>query len=303
VSPDGPEHRSGHVAIAGAPNVGKSTLLNALVGAHLSIITARPQTTRRNLIGVLTGSGFQAVLVDTPGLLDPAYRLQSLMRRHAVQAIESADVLLLLVDAQRATASGFDPDRLTADALGIAGGRVPVILALNKVDLVHKPSLLPLLAHYHGSGDFQAVVPISALAADGLEGLMDEVRRFLPPGPALYPEDTLTDQPERFFAAEYVREAVFERYYQEIPYTVATQVEEFRRGRGKTYIRVVVWVEEERHRPILLGKGGRGVKAVGRAARERIEALLEEPVYLEIFVKVVPGWREQDGRLRELDLF
>jgi len=295
-------HRSGRIALAGAPNVGKSTLLNSLVGVHLSIITERPQTTRRNIIGILNGPDFQAVLVDTPGLLDPAYRLQDVMRRHAIQAIGGADVLVLLVDAVTVTRTGADPDEATADALRISSGHQPVVLALNKVDRVRKPLLLPLIAHYHGTGAFRAVVPISARQGEGLDGLVREACALLPPGPPVYPSDVLTEHPEHFFVAEFVREAIFARYRQEIPYGVATQVEEFRRGRGKTFLRVLVWVEQERHRPILLGRQGRGIRAVGIAARRTIEELLGEPVYLELLVKVRPGWRERDDYLQELGL-
>jgi GTP-binding protein Era len=295
-------HRSGRVALAGAPNVGKSTLLNTLVWIHLSIITARPQTTRHNIVGILNGPDFQAVLVDTPGLLDPAYRLQDVMRRQAIQAIEGADVLVLLVDAITVTGAGADPDEATTDALRIGAGRRPVVLALNKVDRVRKPLLLPLIARYHGTGAFRAVVPISARRGEGLDGLIRETCALLPPGPALYPPDTLTEHPEHFFVAEFVREAIFTRYRQEIPYGVATQVEEFRRGRGKTFLRVLIWVEQERHRPILLGRQGRGIRAVGTAARRTIEELLGEPVYLELQVKVRPGWRERDDYLREFGL-
>ncbi len=295
-------HRSGRVALAGAPNVGKSTLLNALLGVHLSIITARPQTTRRSIIGVLNGPDFQAVLVDTPGLLDPAYRLQDVMRRHAVQAIQESDVLVLLVDLVSVTGAGADPDEATADALRIGAGQRPVVLALNKVDRVRKTLLLPLIAHYHGTGAFRAVVPVSARQGEGLDGLIRETCALLPPGPPCYPADVLTEHTEHFFVAEFVREAIFDRYRQEIPYGVATQVEEFRRGQGKTFLRVIIWVEQERHRPILLGRQGRGIRSVGTAARRTIEELLGEPVYLELLVKVRPGWRQRDDHLQELGL-
>ena len=296
-----PGHRYGRIALAGVPNVGKSTLLNSLLGVHLSIIAVRPQTTRQAVAGILNGPDFQAVLVDTPGLLEPAYRLQRAMLRQAVQAIENSDVLLLLVDAA-ALGEGADREAPTADALRFAAGRRPVVLALNKVDRVRKPSLLPLIAHYHGTGAFRAVVPISARTGEGLEGLMREASALLPAGEPGYPPDVLTLHPERFFAAEFVREAVFQRYRQEIPYGVATQVEEFRRGEGKTYLRVVIWVERENHRPILLGRGGRGIRAVGTAARQSLEELLGEPIYLELQVQVRPGWREREDRLGELGL-
>jgi GTP-binding protein Era len=292
--------RCGYVAIAGLPNVGKSTLLNALMGMKLSIITRKPQTTRRNVIGILTDQEFQAILVDTPGLLDPSYRLHRAMQTHARSAIQGADTLLLMVDATRAV-EGSVTDQISK-ALAVAGDRTPVILALNKVDRVPKPQLLPMMQQLNEARSFSALVPVSALKGEGLSELLGEVIARLPVGPPLYPPDVITEHPERFFVAELVREAVFERFSQEIPYATMTQVEEFRRKDKKTYIRVVIYVERESQRPIVLGKGGRAIKAIGKHARGQIEDFLGEPVYLDLWVKVREGWREQDTHLRELDL-
>lgn len=297
----GPAHRSGYVAIAGVPNVGKSTLLNALVGTRLSIISPKPQTTRQNLIGILTGEDFQMILVDTPGLLDPSYRLQSAMLQHARSAIEGADALLLLLDAGRVVERDPGPD-LEA-ALRIAGADTPVVLALNKVDRVAKPQLLPLIEQCAALHPFRALIPISALEADGLEPLVTELVRLLPEGPRLYPEDTLSDQPERFFVAELVREAVFHRFGQEIPYATVTRVEEFRRTPGKkTYISVNIFVERSSQKGILVGKGGHAIREVGTRARQAVQEMLSEEVYLDLHVKVLEEWRTREERLRELGL-
>jgi len=293
-------HRCGYVAIAGAPNVGKSTLLNALMGMKLSIITSKPQTTRRNVLGILTTDDYQAILIDTPGLLNPAYLLQSAMRRQAISAIRGADVLLLMEDAGRAVEQGSGAQM--QKAVASAGEDTPIVLALNKVDRVAKEHLLPLIEKCHQTWNLAAIVPISALHDDGLEPLFDEVTRCLPEGPALYPREMVTEQPERFFVAELVREVVFNRFSQEIPYATATRVEEFRRGGEKTYILVNIYVERVSQRPILLGKGGRAIKEVGRQAREAIEEFLDEPVYLDLWVKVHEDWRNRDIQLRDLDL-
>ncbi len=293
-------HRCGYVAIAGVPNVGKSTLLNALMGMKLSIITPRPQSTRRNVLGILTEDSYQAILMDTPGLLDPAYRLQSAMRAQAVNAIRGCDVLLLMLDATRRKERDLD---LQIDpAIEAADEAVPVVLAINKVDRVPKEELLPVLEQCGGRGRFSAIVPISALRHDGLEALLGEVADLLPEGPPHYPPDVITEHPERFFVAELVREVVFHRFRKEIPYATATRVEEFRRGGKKTFINVTIFVERQSQKPILLGKGGRSLRQVGEIARASIEEFLGEEVYLELWVKVREHWRHREGHLRDLDL-
>lgn len=292
--------RCGYIAIAGAPNVGKSTLLNSLMGMKLSIITSKPQTTRRNILGILTSDDYQAILVDTPGLIDPAYRLQSSMRAQAISAIRGADVLLLMEDAVSAVERG--PGRQTVKAIETVGRATPVVLVLNKIDKVHKDDLLPIMDQFNSRWQPAAIVPISALNGDGVDVLLNETIRILPEGPPLYPEDMITEHPERFFVSEFVREAVFNRFGKEIPYATATVVEEFRRGNSKTYISVNIYVERESQRPILLGKGGKAIKEVGRTARKSIEEFLGEPVYLDLWVKVKENWRSKDAQLKDLDL-
>jgi len=222
------------------------------------------------------------------------------MQTHARSAIHGADVLLLLLDAPRALKHG--PSEQVLLATQIAGSRTPMVIAINKVDRVQKDRLLPLIQDLNQEWRPEALVPISALNSDGLDRLLDEIVGLLPAGPPLYPADVITEQPERFFVSEFVREAVFNHFREEIPYATVTQVEEFRRGSGKTYIRVVIFVDRESQRPILLGKGGRTIKAVGRRARAVIEEFLGEKVYLELWVKVRPDWRDREADLRDLEL-
>ena len=295
-----PSYRSGYIAIAGRPNTGKSTLLNTLMGMHLSIIAPRPQTTRRNVLGILTTAAWQAVLVDTPGLLDPSYRLHAAMQAHARAAIAGADVLLVLLDAIAAVER--DPEPLLQPALAAAGPQTPVVVGINKIDRVLKEKLLPLMAAIEERWHPEVLVPVSALKGDGVAALLDEVVERLPVGPALYPEDMITDQPERFFVAEFVREAAFRHLRQEVPYATVAQTEEFRRGGSKTYINVVIYVERENQRAILIGKGGRTIRRIGQEARETIEEFLGEPTYLDLHVKVRPDWRHRDASLRDLGL-
>lgn len=270
------------------------------MGMKLSIITSKPQSTRRNILGILTHGSYQAVLVDTPGILDPTYRLQSLMRAQAISAIDGSDVLLLMIDSYKAVEGEVD-DQMQ-DVLEAAGEGKPAVLALNKVDRVEKKRLLPLVEYCDRSWKFNAIVPISAMKGDGVQVLLTEVVKELPEGSPLYPEEMITEHPERFFVSELVREAVFNRFSKEIPYATATQVEEFRRGGSKTYIRVNIYVERESQRSILLGKGGGALKQVGRIARETIEEFLGEPVYLDLWVKVRENWRSRDSHLRDLEL-
>ncbi|MGB9742053.1 MAG: GTPase Era [bacterium] len=276
--------RAGYVAIIGRPNAGKSTLLNRLLGYRLSIVTPKPQTTRHRILGILNGENYQLLLLDTPGILDPRYTLQQMMKQEIERALADADVILLLLDA---TCPVFDDLKLLV-------GRKAVI-ALNKIDQIPKPHLLPLIDRCAREG-FNRVLLISALTGDGVDDLKSAVISLLPEAPPLYPPDQVSERPERFFVAELIREAIFNRYGAEIPYSTTVEIEEFRERPGrKDYIRAVIYVERESQKAIIIGEGGRALKKVGEIAREAVEQFLGRPVYLELWVKVAQNWRNNEN--------
>ncbi|MFB3906942.1 MAG: GTPase Era [Candidatus Eisenbacteria bacterium] len=290
-------YRSGYVALVGEPNAGKSTLMNAMLHQKLAIVSPKPQTTRRRTLGIVGGESFQMILLDTPGMLDPRYPLQRAMMRTVQEALGDANVACVLLDAEKAR-----PDRLPIPP-AIEEFRGPRIAALNKVDLYKpKQAMLPVLDAIAARGLFADVVPISALEGDGIDDLVRVLARSLPEGPPLYPPDQVTDQPERFFVAEMIREQVFLRFYEEIPYSVEVEIDDFReRGEGaKDYIASTLFVEQESQKAILIGRKGAAIRALGEAAREEIEAFLGRPVFLELRVKVVPKWRRDETALRRL---
>jgi len=292
-SPDA--FRSGHVVIIGRPNVGKSTLFNALIGERLSIATPKPQTTRNNVLGILTTPRAQMLFLDTPGLLAPHYRLQEVMRRQIQNALQEVDVLLAIVDAVDFESS-FDPD--VREALG--GVNVPVVIALNKIDLIGADQIERGLSSLRGAIDVQEILPVSAARGDNVTQLRSVLEATLPPGPQFYPDDMLTEQPERFFVSELIREEVFLKLRQEIPYAVAVRVDEFREDRPKIYIRAEVIVERDSQKGIVIGAKGKTLKTIGKNARQKIEAFLASPVYLDLHVKVMENWRKKDTALRGL---
>jgi len=284
--------RSGYVAIIGLPNVGKSTLLNRLLGTHLAAVAPRPQTTRHRLLGILNGPGFQAVFLDTPGLLDPKYALQQQMKREIDLALKDADLVMLVVDATR---TGEETDSLVRRLTGRK-----VLAVLNKVDLVReKKDLLPAVERLVQAG-FADVFMVSALKGGGVEELKAAIAARLPEGQPFYPPDTIADRPEKFFAAEFVREAIFNRYGEEIPYSTAVVVDEFKERPGrKDYILATIYVERESQKAIMIGSGGMALKRVGSQARQEIEAFIGRPVYLELRVKVAEAWRKDERFIRE----
>ncbi len=299
-SPDPtPPRRAGLVALVGRSNVGKSTLMNALLGEALAIVSATPQTTRHRILGVLRRGDAQIGLLDTPGLHRPQNRLGKLMNTAARSAVEEADVVLFvtapLKEHGRLQVSPGDKT-LLAD---IGKGK-PTILVVNKIDLARpKQALLPLLAELAKLRDFAAVVPISARQEDGLDRLLDEVAPLLPEREALWPEDDLTDRPARFFVAEFVREEILNLTREEVPYGATVTVESFLETGKLARIQATIHVDRESHKPILIGKGGSRLREIGKAARERVEALLGQRVHLELFVRVTEGWAENPARLRE----
>lgn len=297
--PSRPRVRTGRVAIVGRPNVGKSTLLNALVGEHLAIVTHKPQTTRERLLGVVTQRGAQLELVDTPGLHAAKTALGKRMNEEAHDTLSGADTIVFVTDVTKEA-----PARVRADdakLLAELPKGVPVILAVNKVDRVKEKSrLFGVLDAYAQAHPFKALVPISAKKEDGLLGLLKEMRSTLSYEPPRHDPDTLTDKPLRFFAAEFVREQVLLQIHQEVPHGVAVEVERFEESKTRIYVDVVVHVERPSHKRIVIGEGGKRLKAIGTAARARLEELAGCPVMLKIWVRVTPDWTTSPARLSDL---
>lgn len=293
--------KSGFVALVGRPNVGKSTLLNQLLKTKVSIVTPKPQTTRKRVIGVLTLENAQVVFLDTPGLLSKTrYELHRRMMDEARKVLEDADLILFMVEPVLPT----QEDKTFLHLLKKADK--PAILVVNKIDQVYKPEILPVIDAYTREYPFKEAVPISALKGDGLDILIDVILQYLPEGPAFYDSDTVTPEDLRIWAAEVIREKIFEIYGEEIPYSTAVEVETFapddEKHRGKTYIRAVVYVEKDSQKAILIGKGGEKIKKVGIRARKDIETFLGKDVYLELWVKVRPRWRKDPAFLKRLGL-
>jgi len=297
--------RSGFVCILGRPNAGKSTLLNALVGEKLAIISPKPQTTRNRIQGFVHfperkgkgNDGGQIVLVDTPGVHKPDSSLGRKMMVEVREALEGCDLVLMIMDATRK----FDPrDQFALDLL--RGTKAKAFLLLNKVDLIREKSkLLPLIEQYRKLYDFSEVIPMSALKCKGLDTLLEKVIAALPAGPAYFPEDQITDQPARFMAAEIIREQVLLNTSEEIPYATTVIVDDFEEGARLTRIAATIYCEREGQKGILVGKGGKMLKKIGTSARLQIERMLGMKVFLELYVKAEPGWRDSRRFVEELD--
>jgi GTP-binding protein Era len=280
--------RCGIVAIAGRPNVGKSTLLNRLVGERIALTSPKAQSTRARVVGLLTDETAQLVLVDTPGLLEPADRLHEAMQQAAVRALRDADVIVHLTDATK----GPPPDLWEDARWEGARPSAPVVVALNKADeLVNDPQ---------GSGVPEGAMLISARTGQGVDALLARLRSLVPAGPFLYPADDVSTQDMRFIAAELVRETALEQLSDEIPHAIACEIEEFRETRSPVYIRAVLYVERESQKRIVIGSGGARVREIGTAARVKVESLVGAPVYLDLWVKVLANWRRDPNSLRRL---
>ena len=288
--------KSGYVAIVGKPNVGKSTLINDFLGCKLSIVTPKPQTTRKKIMGVLTKEEYQIVFYDTPGVMEPRYELQKYMVKEAFDAIEDADVVLMMAEP-------FEPptewDKEILKKLSQVN--TPVILAINKIDLIEKDSLIPILSAYDQQFKFAEIVPISALKGTNLDLMLNLVVKYLPEGEPFYPEDYMTDYNERFLASEIIREKVFEFYGEEIPYSTTVEIEEFKeREAGKDFIKAIIFVERDSQKGIIIGENGKAIKRVGVIAREEIEKQIGRKVYLELWVKVMEKWRKDKKKMYKL---
>jgi GTPase len=277
--------RCGTVVLAGRPNVGKSTLLNALVGEHLAIVSPKPQSTRLPVVGLLTRGDAQFIFTDSPGLLEPEYRLHEAMRATALRSIADAEVIAYLHPLPEYPA----PDFATVARLE-RPPRASLVTVYTKADLV---------AAERGLAPEQGIA-VSALTRAGLETLLDMLRGQLPEGPFHYDPEEMATQPTRFFAAEFIREAAFELLHEELPYSVAVEIDEFREGAEPLYIRAVVYVERASQKGIVIGEGGRTIKALGQAARAKIETLLDQHIFLELHVKVLPKWRRHEPSLKRL---
>jgi len=284
------------VTILGRPNAGKSTLVNRLVGQKVAIVTSKPQTTRNRIQGIVTRPEGQIVFIDTPGLHEGTTALNRQMMREVAAALEGIDVLLLMVDASRTLPH--------ADSLLLEKAerfRNKTILALNKVDRVPKPKLLPLLDAFGKAFPFAAMVPISALKGDGCDALVKEILKQLPEGEPYFAEDQVTDQPERFLAGEIIREKAIQLTYHEVPHALAVIIDKYEETPKLLRIHATLHVERDSQKKILIGHKGEMLKKVGTEARKELEKLLGSKIFLEMYVKVVPDWRENPSRVRELD--
>jgi GTP-binding protein Era len=296
--PEPPDARfkAGFIAIVGAPNAGKSTLLNRILGQKISITSKKPQTTRNRILGVAHRPAAQMIFFDTPGVHRPSGELNTRIVSAALGALADGDLILLVADAARpdVAAENFLLDKLAARTR-------PVILALNKIDLLPKPQLLEIIDRWAARFSFEAIVPVSAKHGTQLEALLAAMEAALPAGPPLYPEDTLTDAPERFIAAEMIREQVFRLTGEEIPYATAVTVDEFSEEKGGALVRILATIHLERdsQKAILIGRGGSKIKAIGEAARRQIEGMLGTRVFLKLFVRVQKNWRKDARALRK----
>ncbi len=289
--------RSGFVSVVGRPNVGKSTLVNRLVGQKVAIVSDKPQTTRNRILAVVNRPGAQIVLFDTPGIHKPMHRMNEHMVEAARDSLGHVDVVLWLVDATEALGPG---DRYVVSVLRKASR--PVILGINKIDLVSKPKLLPVIDAYRNLLDFVEVIPVSAKTGDNVELVASSLSAQLPEGPPLYPEDFLTDLPERFFVGEMVREAILNHTRDEIPYVTGVLVESFHEEEELVRIEASIYVERDSQKGIVIGKGGLMLKAIGTSARREIESFLGTKVFLGLFVKVREHWREDASLLETMGL-
>lgn len=285
-------HKSGFVNIIGNPNVGKSTLMNALVGERLSIITSKAQTTRHRILGVVSGDDFQIVYSDTPGILKPSYKLQESMMKFVTGAVSDADVILYVTDTVEQS------DR-SADILErIRTSGIPTLVVINKIDLSTPEALDALVERWHGILPEAEIVPVSARENFNIEGLFAKILEVLPEGPAFYPKDTLTDKTLRFFASEIIREKILRTYDKEIPYCCEIEIESYKEEPTIDRIAATIYVSRESQKGIVIGHKGEKLKRVGQLAREDLEKFLDKKVFLQLFVKVSDDWRNNERQLR-----
>ena len=292
-------HKSGFAAVIGRPNVGKSTLINALIGQKIAIMSDKPQTTRSRILCILTEEDAQVIFLDTPGVHKPKHKLGDYMAKATEGALHGVDVVVFVVDVTEKMGAG---EQYILKQL--ANVRVPVLLAVNKVDCIPRQQSLPIIESYAKVYDFAGIVPISAREGENLEGLLAEIKKHLPEGPQYYPADMVTDQPERLIVAELVREKVLALTRDEIPHAVAVDIEEMTtRQKGDVYIRAVIYVERESQKGIVIGAKGALLRTIGAQARADVETLLGAKVYLDLWVKTRKDWRNRANALREFGFY
>jgi GTP-binding protein Era len=287
--------RSGYVSLIGRPNVGKSTLLNAVLGEKVAIVTPKPQTTRNRLTGIKTLPEAQIVFIDTPGIHKPRQKLGEAMNRVAFESLEDVDIVLFMVEPETPGSGDlFVLERVRQTDK-------PVFLLINKVDTVKKPAILPVIEAYSKLYPFREIIPVSALKSNGINELVGTIVRYLPEGPKLYPDDIVTDQMERFMVSEIIREKIIEATQEEVPYSAAVEVEQWEeRPDGIIFIGANIYIEREGQKGIIIGKQGSRLKSIGTKARHDIESLLGTRVFLELWVKIKKDWRSDERILREL---
>lgn len=287
------EHRAGYVNIIGRPNVGKSTLMNAMVGEKLSIITSRAQTTRHRIHGILNAPGYQIIFSDTPGILEPGYKLQESMLKAARSALTDADVLIYLTEI------GEKPDPEDAFLMKVGKAKVPILLVINKIDLSNQEQVEECMKRWQEILPEAEKIPISALENFNVDLVFKRILHYLPESPAYYPKDSLTDKSERFFAGEMIREKILLYYKQEIPYAVEVEIESFKEEQKLIRISAAIYVERESQKGILIGSAGKALKKVGRESRLDMEAFFRKKVFLELRVKVKKDWRNNERFIKQ----
>ena len=293
---DEKKFKSGFISIIGRPNVGKSTLLNSLLGEKIAIISDKPQTTRNRILGIVSRPDAQLVFMDTPGIHKPMHKMNEVMVKTALQACSEVDVILMLVEAMEKPGGG---DRFIIEKL--VDVKTPVFLLINKTDLVKKEALLPLMQEFSKLYNFAELIPVSALKND-LGGLIEAILKRLPQGPKYFPDDQLTDQPERFIVSEIIREKIFDLTKEEIPYSTAVVIEDMKEKPDITHVTATIYVERDSQKGILIGKGGAMLKKIGTLARHDAEKLLNVKVFLQLLVKVKKGWREDERSLKNFGI-
>jgi GTP-binding protein Era len=292
--------KAGFISIIGKPNAGKSTLMNSIIGSKLSIVTHKPQTTRKKVLGIYSTESTQIIFYDTPGILKPKYELQRSMMDYVRESLEGTDAVALIMDIEEYRRNKDFPGPAVTEML--KGIRVPVILVINKIDkLSNIKEILPMMAEISSKGIFREIVPISALRKGNIAELIKVFESFLPESDFYYDPEQLSTQPERFFISEIIRERIFLEYKQELPYSAEVQIAEFKeRETGKWYIAADIIIERSTQKQIIIGEGGQKIKIVGSLARKDIEDHLQMPVYLDLFVKVRDNWRDNKGYLKSL---